>query len=130
MTTTHLSRAAHVAEIHGSAINASRTRCGLEPVDAATLAREFADLDRLPARAKAVAPRTTSRDGAVDAMWGGIVTRLNSTLAGRVPIVAARPWPGASGVVGRFDAAVDWGSIASALNTEAGLKTPVRTNAR
>jgi hypothetical protein len=74
----------------------------------------------------------TSRQGvqttqaAVDSMWSQIVTRLNSTLAGRAPIVAARPSPGASGFIGRVNAAVDWASIASALNTEAGLKTPAR----
>jgi hypothetical protein len=44
--------------------------------------------------------------------------------------VAARPSPGASGVVGRVNAAVDWASIASALNTEAGLKTPARIAGR
>ena len=67
---------------------------------------------------------------AVDSMWSQIVTRLNSTLAGRVPIVAARPSPEASGFVGRVNAAVDWASIASAFNTEAGLKTPARIAGR
>jgi hypothetical protein len=84
----HLSRAAHVAEIHGRAINASRRRCGLEPVDAATLAREFADVERVPVRTKGVVPGTRSSQAA-DAMWGGIVARLNATLLSNSPPIGS-----------------------------------------
>jgi hypothetical protein len=57
-----------------------------------------------------------------DALWGALVAKLNASIpASRTPIAAARTSPASSGAAGRVDAAVDWGSIASALNEEAGL---------
>jgi hypothetical protein len=46
---------AQVAETWSSAINDSRKRCGLAPLDAATLTREFADVDLRPSRTKKAA---------------------------------------------------------------------------
>jgi hypothetical protein len=124
-----MTTAARVAEIHLGPINASRKRAGLAALTLVEAEREFADVNRSPVRAKTVAPRTTSSTGAADAMWSGIVARLNKAApASRTPIAAGRPSPESGD--GRVDAVVDWSSIASALNREAGLKTPVRTNAR
>ena len=121
-----LSCAHEIAAIHLGGINASRKKCGLPPLAASELAREFADVNR-PARTKAVAPRTTSSTGAADAMWSGIVARLNRAApASRTPIAAGRTSPASSAAASRVDAAVDWSAIASALNREAGLKTPAR----
>jgi hypothetical protein len=119
MTATSL--AAQVAAVHLGPINASRKRAGLAPLDAATLAREFADVDRYPVRTKAVALRTTSTNqAAADSMWGGIVARLNGSLPSSREPIAARTSPPVD------SRAVDWSSIASALNREAGLAMPAR----
>jgi hypothetical protein len=121
MTTTapHLSRAAQVAEVHLAGINASRKKCGLALLTASELAREFADVDRPPVRAKGAVQRPTPE---TDALWGSIVSRLNMTIpASRTPIAVGRTPPATSAADGRVDAAVDWGSIASVLNEEAGL---------
>jgi hypothetical protein len=117
------SRAARVAEIYLAGINTSRKQCGLAPLDAATLAREFADVDRLPPRTK-VRPLAASADPAADAMWSGIVHRLNASVAvSSPPIGARRALPLASS--GRpTQTTVDWASIATGLNREAGLKNP------
>jgi hypothetical protein len=122
MTTT----AASVAEIHGRAINESRKRCGLAVLTEAELTQEFAVVTH-PALRNAVAPRTTSREGAVDAMWGGIVARLNTTVrakpigfsSGRVASPAASPGNSSNRTV-------DWGEISRGLNEQAGLATPAR----
>jgi hypothetical protein len=116
---TTATRAARVAEIHGRAINESRRRAGLTQL-------EFDDVDRSPIR-EAVATRTTSSTGAADALWGAIVARHNASVqASRAPIAAGRTSPVNNAAAGRVDAAVDWSSIASALNREAGLVTPAR----
>jgi hypothetical protein len=121
-----LSRAHQVASIHGRAINESRKRAGLKPLSADELTSAFADVDREPFR-KAVAPRTTSSTAAADAMWSGIVDRLDKAApASRTPIAAGRTSPASSAAAGRVDAAVDWSSIAEAMNREAGLAMPAR----
>jgi hypothetical protein len=123
---TTATRAARVAEIHGRAINESRRRAGLTQLTTAELTREFDDVDRSPIR-EAVATRTTSSTGAADALWGAIVARHNASVqASRAPIAAGRTSPVNNAAAGRVDAAVDWSSIASALNREAGLVTPAR----
>jgi hypothetical protein len=122
---TTATRAARVAEIHGRAINESRRRAGLTQLTTAELTREFDDADRSPIR-KAVAPRTISNTGAADSMWTAIVGRLNASLPSRAPIAAGRTSPESSAAEDRIDAAVDWSSIASSLNREAGLPTPAR----
>jgi hypothetical protein len=132
MTTTapHLSRAAQVAAVHLGPINASRKRAGLAPLAAAEVEVEFADVDRVPVR-KTVATRTTSSTGAPDAMWSGIVARLNKAAsASRAPMGAGRTSPASSGAADQTDAVVDWSAISSALNREAGLAKPVRSRAR
>ena len=125
MTATTLSRAARVAEIHGRAINESRRRAGLTALSAEELALEFGDVDRSPVR-KAVARRTISNTGSADSMWTAIVGRLNASLPSRAPIAAGRASPASSAAAGRVDAAVDWSSIATELNREAGIETPAR----
>jgi hypothetical protein len=126
MATTTLSRAERVAAVHLRPINESRRRTGLAPLSADEVAREFADVDRYPLR-KAVAPRTTASTGAADALWGGIVAKLNKAAsASRTPIAAVRTSPASSGAAGRVDAVVDWSTIARNLNASAGLKTPAR----
>jgi hypothetical protein len=131
MTTATATRAASVAEIHLAPINASRRRAGLPAMTLAEAEREFADVDRAPFRAKAVAPRTTSNAVAADTMWGGIVTRLNATLpSNRPPIGSSGERAAAAGGEKPTQGAIDWAGIATGLNAEAGLKTPVRTNAR
>jgi len=122
---TTATRAARVAEIHGRAINESRRRASLTQLTTAELTREFDDVDRSPVR-KAVARRTISNTGSADSMWTAIVGRLNASLPSRAPIAAGRTSPASSAAAGRVDAAVDWSSIASALNREAGLATPAR----
>jgi hypothetical protein len=126
VTTATLSRSASVASIHLAGINAGRKKSGFPPLAASELALEFADLDRLPVRTKGVVPGARSNQAA-DAMWGGIVGKLNASLSSsRTPIAAVRTSPASSAAVGRVDAAVDWSSIASALNREAGLAMPAR----
>lgn len=123
----HLSRAAQVAAVHIDLINASRKKCGLPALSADEAEREFADVNRSPVRTKAVAPRTTSSTGAADAMWSGIVARLNKTApASRTPMGAGRTSPASSNNPTRTQGAVDWSALARNLNDEAGLKTPAR----
>jgi hypothetical protein len=128
MTTTP--RAAKVAEIHRGSINASRVRAGFAPLTSAELANEFGDVDRLPVCAKGATRRTFSNAGAADSMWSGIIAKLNATLPSRAPIAAGCTSPASVAAEGRTDAVVDWSSIASALNREAGLATPARSRAR
>src|ERR1700693_5662991 len=123
MTAT-TTRAAQIAEVHRDSINASRKKCGLPALTASELTSEFADVNLSPQR-KAARPKFSST-GAADGMWAVIVGKLNSTLPTRPPIAAGRTSPASSAAAGRVDAAVDWSSIASELNREAGLKTPVR----
>jgi hypothetical protein len=55
----------------------------------------------------------------IDAVWTGIVGKLNATLPGTQEPVGAssnKPTPGAD----------DWSSIVANLNAEAGLATPTR----
>ena len=52
-------RAAQFAEIHLGPINASRKKCGLPALAAAEVEHAFADVDRHPARTKAVAQRSS-----------------------------------------------------------------------
>ena len=122
MSTT-TTRAAQVASIHLAPINASRKRVGLPALTLVEAEREFADVNRAPFRAKAVAPRTTSGTGADD-LWNGIVAKLNATLpVNRAPITSARTSPASGDAEGRI---VDWSAIARDLNASAGLKTPAR----
>ena len=58
---------------------------------------------------------STRSNQAADAMWSGIVDKLNATLPSRAPIGAVRESGDAEG---RVDAVVDWSSIASALNAK------------
>jgi len=123
----HLSRAASAAAVHFDSINSSRKRAGLAAMTIAEVANEFADVDRYAARTKAVAQRSSSNQAAADSMWGSIVQKLNMTIpSNRPPIAAGRTSPASSAAAGRVDAAVDWSSIASALNREAGLAPPAR----
>jgi hypothetical protein len=124
----HLSRAAQVAAVHIRPINESRRRAGLKPVDAATLALEFADLDHPHPRAKVGSPRTNT--GAADAMWGGIVGKLNATLTSNRPPIGARRASPAPANTQPTQRAVDWSEIASSLNREASLQAPARSRAR
>ena len=64
----------------------------------------------------------------VDAMWGGVVGKLNATIpASRAPIASGADFAGdGSTAPESVDAAVDWSSLASGLNREAGLATPAR----
>jgi hypothetical protein len=121
---TATTQAAAAAEIHGAAINQSRRRCGLPALTASELTSEFAAVNLSPQR-KAARPKFSST-GAADGMWAAIVGKLNSTLPTRPPIAAGHPSPESSDGDGRVDAVVDWSSIASALNREAGLATPAR----
>jgi hypothetical protein len=119
-----VSRAGQVAEIHLAGINASRKRCGLAPLTGAELTREFADLDRSPPRATVGSPRTNT--SAADAMWSGIVAKLNASVpASRAPIAAVRTSPAPANTQ-PTERAVNWSAIASELNAEARL-TRVRS---
>jgi len=65
----------------------------------------------------------------VDALWGGIVTRLNATLP-PAPALASTPSPRpARALQGQADADDMWSSIAADLNKQAGL-APTRSRAR
>jgi hypothetical protein len=122
------SRAAQAAEIHRASINASRRRVGLAQLTAAEVTREFADLDRLPPRAKVGSPRTNTN--AADSMWTEIVGKHNASLeASRTPIGARRASP-APASTQPAQRAVNWSEIASELNEQAGLKTTVSGRAR
>jgi hypothetical protein len=119
-----LSRAASAAAVHFGSINESRRRAGLKPFNADELTSAFADVNLSPER-KAVRPKFSST-GAADGMWAAIVGKLNSTLPTRPPIAAGHPSPESRDGDGRVDAVVDWSSIASTLNREAGLATPAK----
>ena len=119
------SRAASAAAVHFGSINSSRKRAGLAPLTLAEVKAAFADADRLPVRAKAVAPRTTSNQASADSMWGSIVQKLNKTVpASRAPI-ASRTSPAPANTQ-PTERVVDWGEIATGLNAAAGLATPSR----
>jgi hypothetical protein len=120
MTTT--TRAAKVAEIHRGSINASRVRAGFAPLTSAEFAREFGDVDRLPVRTKSIVPGTRSNQAA-DAMWSGIVGKLNASLPSRSPSVGSSGERAAAAGERPTQGAIDsmWGSIATELNAEAGL---------
>jgi hypothetical protein len=121
MATTTLSRAEQVAAVHLRPINESRRRAGLAALSTDEVAREFADVDRSPLR-KVVATRTTSNTGTVDAMWGGVVGKLNATLpVNRTPIGARRTSPAPANTQ-QAQRAVDWSEIAAGLNREAGSR--------
>jgi hypothetical protein len=121
------SRAASAAAVHFGSINSSRKRAGLAPLTLVEVEAAFADADRLPARTKAVAPRSTSDTGAADAMWGGIVARLNMTVpASRAPVGPSGERSSAAGSNKPTQTTVDWASTVGALNTAAGLHTPAR----
>jgi hypothetical protein len=129
------SRAALAAEIHGVAINASRTRAGLQPLSVTELEHEFAEVDRLPASRTKISRRDAAnmmarRQGVpttqagVDAMHAEIVSRLNATApspSSRMPVGAGRTSQSA-GSNKPTQTTVDWGSIVTKLNAEAGLK--------
>jgi hypothetical protein len=117
-------RARSVAEIHLGPINASRKRAGLPAMALAEAELEFAD--RAPFR-KAVAPRSSSSTGAADAMWSGIVAKLNASVpASRTPIAAVRTSPASSAKPTQASADSMWAGIATGLNKQAGLATPAR----
>jgi hypothetical protein len=118
--TTHQSRAAKAAAVHIRPINESRRKCGLAPLTLAEVASQFADLDR-PAPRASVAPTTA---GAADEMWGGIVSELNASKLQK-PLVARGTAPEPD--IKPNSRAVDWSSIATELNREAGLVTPARS---
>jgi hypothetical protein len=123
------SRAASVASIHLGPINQLRRRAGLTALTLAEAEREFDVVNRSPIR-KAVATRTTSNTGTADALWGGIITKLNASLSSsRTPIGARRASP-APASTHPTQRAVDWSEIASGLNEQAGLKTTVSGRAR
>jgi hypothetical protein len=121
------SRAASAAAVYFDSINSSRKRAGLAAMTLADVANEFADVDRYPARTKGRTLPTGTNQASADTMWGGIVAKLNTSVpASRTPIGPRRASPESSAAAGRVDAAVDWSSIASALNREAGLATLAR----
>ena len=134
------SRAAEIAEIHSAGINESRRRCGLPPVDAATLATEFSDVDRLPAARSKLTRREAGNLAArqlgapvdqtsIDSIWTGIVGRLNATLASS----SRTPSPGSASRAPQSQASIDdmWSSLAADLNKKAGIaRTPVGDRAR
>jgi hypothetical protein len=65
-----------------------------------------------------------------DALLGGIVAKLNASVpASRTPIGARRASP-APASTQPTQRAVDWSEIATGLNEQAGLRTPVRGRAR
>jgi hypothetical protein len=120
MPTTTPSRAASAAAVHFGSINSSRKRAGLAPLILVDVEAAFADADRPPVRAKGCTLPTGTNQASADSMWGGIVSRLNSSLlSSRTPIGARRasPAPASS----QPNRAVDWSSIAADLNREAGL---------
>jgi hypothetical protein len=120
-------QAAAAAEIHGAAINQTRRRCGLPALTASELTSEFAAVN-LSQQRKAARPKSSST-GDADSMWSGIIAKLNATFPSRAPIAGCTS-PSSVAVEGRTDAVIDWSSIASALNREAGLATPARSRAR
>jgi hypothetical protein len=121
-------RAAQAAAVHIGPINASRKRCGLAPLTAAEVTREFADVDRVPVRTKAAPSLTNPGQQAIEAMWAGIVGKLNASLPSKQASTGAR-LASSDAAGGRPDnnAGVDWGSIAARLNAEAGFKAPGRS---
>ena len=125
-----MTTAAQIAEIHLGPIDASRKRAGLAALTLVEAEREFADVNRSPVRRKAVATRATSNTGAADALWGGIVGKLNASLSSSRTLIGVRRASPAPANTQPTQRAVDWSEIATGLNEQAGLKTPVRTNAR
>jgi hypothetical protein len=80
------SRAAQVAQIHLNGINESRRRCGLDPLDVATLEHEFADVNQSPPARTKLTRRDAGNLAApssaqeITSMWDGIVEKLNASL--------------------------------------------------
>jgi hypothetical protein len=124
-----MTTAASVASIHLGPINESRKRAGLPAMALAEAELEFADVvNRSPFR-KAVAPRTTSNQASADALWDGIVSRLNMTVpVNRAPVASVRTSPAAANTQ-PTERAVNWSAIAADLNASAGL-TPSARRAR
>ena len=125
----HLSRAASPAAVHFGSINSSRKRAGLAPLTLVEVEAAFADAHRLPAPTKAVAPQANSNQGA-DAMWPSIVEKRNASLSSSRTLIGVRPASPAPANTQPSQRAVDWSEIATGLNEQAGLKTPVRIKAR
>ena len=136
------SRAAEVAAIYLGPINGSRKRAGLEPLAAAELEREYADLDRLPPPSTKRSRRDAGnlaalRSGGpvdqagIDAMWAGLAAKLNAALPESGGPIGARRPPVAMGGGKPTQAETDgmWGSIAARLNAESGLRPPARRRA-
>jgi hypothetical protein len=57
----------------------------------------------------------------IDALWGGIAKKLNATVPRTQEPIEARRASSTIGDAKPIQAKVDWGSIAAALNEEAGL---------
>jgi hypothetical protein len=140
MTSYASARAVAVAQIYAGPINESRKRCGLPALEAAELAREFSDIDRLPAPTRpAAATRSSANQEAIDAMHAGIVAKLNVTLPARakfelknghglLPAPSSRS--GSRSPSGQAEIDAMHAEIVAKLNSEAGLKTPARSPAR
>jgi hypothetical protein len=129
MTTAIATRAASVASIHLGPINESRRRAGLPAMTIADAEREFADVAHLPVRAKGSTLPTGTNQAAADALWGGIVARLNMTVpASRAPVGPSGERSSAAGSAKPTQASVDsmWAGLARNLNDEAGLVMPAR----
>jgi hypothetical protein len=138
------SRAALIAEAHLDGINASRKKCGLAPLSASELATEFAELDRLSTNTttkksarRAAANAMAARQGlptdqaAIDSRWAAAAQKLNATLpSSRAPVGPSGERSSSAGSGRPQHADVDWTSIVTKLNAEAGLKTPVMDRAR
>jgi hypothetical protein len=131
------SRAALVAEAHIDGINASRKKCGLEPLTLAELEPAFVDVDREPTNTttKKSARRTAANDmmrrqglstdqGSIDSIWAASAQKLNATLP------SSSPRPASRAPQGQAAADAMWSSIVADGNRQAGLRTPVADRAR
>jgi hypothetical protein len=105
--------------IFSETLAASRRRDGLRPLSNAEMSAAF----RRPLGASA-AERARASQADSNSMWDGIVQRLNASLPGERPKASAA---GLEPVQQQAD--VNWGSIASQLNAEAGLATPASRRA-
>jgi len=130
-------RAAHIAAGYLPAINAARKSNGFQPLSAAQLEVEFADIGRMPAR-RARASRRARANAIVagqlvaaapsqsEGAWASIAGRLNASREA-FALQARAGAPGAprgSQSQGEIDGA--WSAQAHALNSEAGLRTSAR----
>ena len=114
---------AYPALLRRRSISVRSTRAKERGLPAPTRPRPSANSPMLTALrfAQRPSPAGDRRTRAADAMWGGIVQKLNATLPSPTLIGVRRASPAPANTQ-PTQRAVDWSEIATALNEQAGLE--------